>query len=116
MFPLFIFVGLYASDREELITESSARIIDYKTEYVPPKPFEFALLNGDLECIQHQNYTVSVQLQGKEIPSEAHIELGGQPIKMKKVEAHLFEYDLINVQKSLTFKFMLAGFIPRLID
>ena len=107
--PLFIFAGLYASDSEELITESSARIIDYKTEYVPPKPFEFALLNGDLECIQHQNYTVSVKLQGKEIPSEAHIELGGQPIKMKKVEAQLFEYDLINVQKSLTFKLYAGG-------
>ena len=50
-----------------------------------------------------------VRLQGKEIPSEAHIELGGQPIKMKKVEVHLFEYDLINVQKSLTFKVHAGG-------
>ena len=107
--PLFIFVGLYASDREGFITESSARIIDYKTEYAPPKPFEFSFLNSTLECIQHQNYTVLVRLQGKEIPSEAHIELGGQPIKMKKVEAHLFEYDLINVQKSLTFKVHAGG-------
>ena len=82
--PLFIFAGLYASDSEELITESSARIIDYKTEYIPPKPFEFTLLNDNLVCIQHQNYIISVQLRGKEIPSDAYIELDGQPIKMKK--------------------------------
>ena len=107
--PLFIFVGLYASDSEELITESSARIIDYKTEYVPPKPFEFVLLNGGLECIQHQNYSVSVQLEGKEIPSEAYIDLGGQPIKMKNIDARLFEYDLINVQKPLNFKVSAGG-------
>jgi len=107
--PLFIFVGLYASDSEDLITESSARIIDYKTEYVPPKPFEFVLLNGDLECIQHQNYTVSLKLNGKEIPIDAHIDFGEQPIKMKKIEASLFEYDIINVQKSLTFKVYAGG-------
>lgn len=109
LIPLFIFAGLYASDSEELITESSARIIDYKTQYIPPKPFEFVLLNGDLECIQHQNYKVSVQLHGKEIPTDAHIELGGQPIKMKKIEASFFEYDIINVQKSLTFKVYAGG-------
>ena len=109
LIPLFIFAGLYAADREELITESSARIIDYKTEYIPPKPFEFDVLNNSLVCIQNQNYTVSVQLRGKEIPSEAYIQLAGQPIKMKKKENHLFEYSLINVQKPQIFKFSAGG-------
>ena len=108
--PLFIFAGLYASDSEELITESSARIIDYKTEYVPPKPFEFTLLNDNLVCIQHQNYIISVQLRGKEIPSDAYIELDGQPIKMKKKENHLFEYNFVNAQKSQMFKINAGGF------
>ena len=108
--PLFIFAGLYASDSEELITESSARIIDYKTEYIPPKPFEFTLLNDNLVCIQHQNYIISVQLRGKEIPSDAYIELDGQPIKMKKKENHIFEYNLVNVQKSQIFKINAGGF------
>ena len=109
LIPLFIFAGLYATDREELITESSARIIDYKTEYIPPKPFEFDVLNNSLVCIQNQNYTVSVQLRGKEIPSEVYIQLAGQPIKMKKKENHLFEYSLINVQKPQIFKFSAGG-------
>ena len=61
-------------------------------------------------CIQNQNYTVSVQLRGKEIPSEAYIQLAGQPIKMKKKENHLFEYSLINVQKPQIFKFSAGGF------
>ena len=60
-------------------------------------------------CIQNQNYTVSVQLRGKEIPSEAYIQLAGQPIKMKKKENHLFEYSLINVQKPQIFKFNAGG-------
>ena len=107
--PLFIFAGLYAADRQELITESSARIIDYKTEYIPPKPFEFDVLNNSLVCVQNQNYTVSVQLRGKEIPSEAYINLAGQSIKMKKKESHLFEYSLINVQKPQIFKFNAGG-------
>ena len=48
-------------------------------------------------------------ITGKEIPSEAYIQLAGQPIKMKKKENQLFEYSLINVQKSQIFKFSAGG-------
>lgn len=107
--PLLIFSGLYLADSEELITESTSRIIDYSTEYIPPAPFKFKLLNTDLACVQHEDYTIQVQLIGSEIPTEAYIENNGLPIKMKKIEHHIFEYDFTKIQHNEAFKFNAGG-------
>ena len=109
LIPFLIFAGLYAADREELLTESTARIIDYNTEYIPPAPFDFVILNDTLECIQHQDYKLSIQLKGEEIPTDAYLELSSLPIKMKKLEDHVFEYDFRNIQKSQSFKLNAGG-------
>ena len=109
LIPLFIFAGLFASDREYLLTESSARILDYTTEYTPPPPFQFDILNSNLECIQHQDFTLSLQLSGREIPTEVFLDLNGFPIKMKSLAQHIFEFDFKNIQQSQVFKFNAGG-------
>jgi hypothetical protein len=109
LIPLFIFGGLYIADSEEVLTESSARIIDYKTEYIPPAPFEFKILNSKMECIQHQDFVLEAQIVGNNIPTVAYIEINGLPIKMKKLANHKFEYAFNNIQQNVTFKFNAGG-------
>ena len=109
LIPIFIFGGLILADSEEIITESSARIIDFKTEYILPAPFQFIVLNKELECVQHQDYKLTIKLQGEEIPTDAYIELNGLPIKMTKQADHHFEYTFSNIQKSKDLKFNAAG-------
>ena len=62
-----------------------------------------------MDCIQHQDYKLKVQLVGNEIPTDAYLELNGLPIKMKKMANHTFEYSFNNIQKSLNFKINAAG-------
>ena len=107
--PVLIFGGLLLAGSDEIITESSARILDYKTDYIPPAPFQFTITNKRLECVQHQDYKITLNLQGEEIPTEAFIELNGLPIKMKKQANHQFEYTFTNIQKSRDFKFNAGG-------
>tara|TARA_Y100000385_G_scaffold291386_1_gene369056 strand:- start:4660 stop:7956 length:3297 start_codon:yes stop_codon:yes gene_type:complete len=109
LIPLFVFVGLLASDREDLLTESTARILDYKTEYISPAPFHFNILNSNLECVQHQDFTLSLQLSGSEIPTEVFLDIAGQPIKMNNPAQHLFEFKFKNIQQSQVFKFNAGG-------
>jgi len=109
LIPLFIFAGMYAANREEMLTESTVRILNYKTEYIPPAPFDFVILNETLECIQHQDYKLTIQLRGDEIPTDAYLELSGLPIKMKKQADHVFEYHFRNIQKSQSFTLNAGG-------
>ena len=109
LIPLFIFGGFYIADSEEVLTESTTRIINYNTEYIPPAPFSFKVLNEKMDCIQHQDYRLNVQLIGDEIPNDAYLELNGLPIKMKKLANHTFEYTFNNIQKSVDFKINAGG-------
>ncbi len=107
--PVFIFLGLQLTDSEKIITESSARILDYNTEYLIAPPFEFVLLTKEMECIQNENFKITLKLEGEAQPVDAYIELNGLPIKMKKQANHEFVYTLTNLQKSKTFTFNAGG-------
>ena len=109
LLPIFIFGGLILADSEDIITESSARIIDYKTAYIPPAPFQFIIADENLECIQHQDYKIILKLLGEDIPTNTYLELNGLPIRMKKLADHQFEYTFTNIQKSKDFKFNAGG-------
>ena len=103
--PVLVFGGFIIADSEEIITESSARIINHKTEYKAPAPFQFTVINEKLECVQHQDFKLKIALEGDEIPTDAYIELNGLPIKMTKQSNHQFEYTFTNIQKSKTLQF-----------
>ena len=107
--PIFIFGGLYVAGSEGVITESTARLINHKTEYIPPAPFQFVLLDDKNECIQHQDYKLKVQLIGDEIPTDAYLQLNGLPIKMMKLANHTFEYTFNNIQNTVEFKINAGG-------
>ena len=107
--PVVVVCALYLSGSVSIITESSARIIDHQTEYTPPQPFEVRLSNDKLECVQHQDFLLQIQITGREIPTQAFVERGGLSIKMKKKPNHLFEYVFRNVQKTEYFALNTGG-------
>lgn len=109
LIPVIVVTALYAGDKKEILTESSSRILDYKTEYIAPAPFEFKLLNKELSAIQHQNFNLELQLTGDEIPTEVYIEINGLLIKMKKAANHKFEYEFSNLQNTTNFVFTAGG-------
>jgi hypothetical protein len=101
--PAVVVLSLYLSGRETILTESTARIIDYQTEYIPPNPFQITVLNEVLECIQHQDFLFRIQFTGEAIPVDAFLELKGLPIKMRRMPNHTFEYRFRNLQKNQNF-------------
>ena len=109
LIPVVIVCALYLSGKVSIITESSARIIDHQTEYTPPKPFEVHLSNDKLECVQHQDFLLEIQITGTEIPANAFVERGGLSIKMKKKQNHAFEHVFRNVQKTENFVLNVGG-------
>jgi len=109
LIPVLIFGGFILADSEKIITESSARILDYKTAYVKPAPFVFTVTNEKLECVQNENFTLSLQLEGEEIPTDAYIDLNGLAIKMTKRANHQFDYTFNNIQSTKNIKFNAGG-------
>lgn len=109
LLPLIIFICLFIV-YPHLITQSTTRLINYNQEFIPEAPFKFKLKNKSLNVLQHQDFTIEVEIKGDEIPAEAYINYKGFEYKMQKIKNGLFEYTLNNIQKSTSFNFIAAGF------
>ncbi len=101
--PFFIFFIFFASGRQELITESAYRIIDYETKYIKPLPFSLEIINDSLTAIQNSSFNLQVKFNGEKFPDELFINFNNNNVKMLKKNTNLFNYNFINIQKDINF-------------
>ncbi len=95
----------------ELFTESSARIINFRKDFVEPAPFQFFLENKKLRAFKNEDYTITVALKGRAIPSEVFLMSGGRKYKMTtESELGKYSYKFPKLQKPVDFYFDAAGF------
>lgn len=109
LIPLLLFIGLLIVF-PNFITQSTTRIINYNKEFKPEAPFSFKIKNKTLNVLQHQDYTVEVEVNGNEIPNDVFINYQGFEYKMQKIKNGVFAFTFNNIQKSSLFNFFAAGF------
>ncbi len=93
----------------ELITDSTRRLVSYKQEFKPVAPFQFQLLNEELQAFRNEDYTLKLQFAGSTVPQVAYLVTNGRRVKMQK-EGNLFSHTFSKLQEAKTFNFEAAGF------
>lgn len=112
-FPILIILIILISGNKHVITESSARIIEYNREFIPKAPFKFEVINENLNVIQYENINVKLKLNGEKIPNNVSIEVNGNLFTMKKKDLQNFEYEIVNIDKDTKLRFYASGFYSR---
>lgn len=110
LIPVFIFLFFFLSGNRHIITESSARIIDYKNEYIPEAPFQFHVSNSSLTVVQYEDFQVGLSITGKSIPSKAYIEIDGNKFSLSKNDISNYDYLFKNVVSDIKFRFFAEGY------
>lgn len=108
--PIILLIIFIFSGNKNIITESSARIIDHNIEYIPQAPFRFIIENEKLEVVQHENFKLVVKIEGEKIPSNLYIEIEGNKFNLAKDKLSEFHFLFSNVMKNTSFKFHAEGF------
>ena len=108
--PIILLIIFIFSGNTNIITESSARIIDHNTEYIPQAPFSFIVENEKLEVVQHENFKLEVKIEGEKIPSTVYIEIEGNKFNLAKDNLSEFHFLFSNVVENTSFKFHAEGF------
>ncbi|MBA3899489.1 MAG: DUF4175 family protein, partial [Bacteroidetes bacterium] len=98
---------LFASP--SIITESTRRIVDYKTYYEKPAPFKFIIENESLTGVQNDDYLIEVKIVGDIIPDNAFIEFDNTRLKLDKEGKIKFAYLFKNLQKTINFRLEADG-------
>src|SRR5690606_8047347 len=83
-----------------IFSESTERLIKYNRAFVKKAPFQFIILNKDLNAVQGDDLELQVKLTGNEIPSDLYVEDGINTFKLNKENIIRFNYTFRNLQHS----------------
>ncbi|POS03006.1 hypothetical protein Q361_101104 [Flavobacterium croceum DSM 17960] len=101
--PILFFLFFYISGNQNIISQSFTRVVNYDKQYLPPAPFQFQILNSNLQTEQNQDFLLKVKTEGKVIPENAMIFIGDESYFMEKNEQGEFQFTIPKPKSNLSF-------------
>lgn len=96
-----------------LLKDGTSRLINHATFFEKPAPFNFNILNKELQVVQQEDFVLNVKVEGKEIPENVYIQVGENSFKLDKENTVNFNYTFKNVQQTQTFELAADGYSSR---
>ena len=93
--------------KPSIIKDGTERMLFHQTYFEKQAPFQFAIINKDLQAIQQQDFVLELKLNGNEIPNEVFISIDGVEHQMEKVDKQNYSYTIKN--KGLIFLNVFKG-------
>ncbi|WP_159022126.1 DUF4175 family protein [Formosa sp. L2A11] len=101
---IFVIIG-----KINWFTDSYKRVVDYKTAYEPPAPFQFFVVNENLNGIENKDFTLLINTAGRVIPEQAEIVFNNETYILKDKGSGAFEYVFNTLKKNITFQLQANG-------
>ena len=101
--PILFFAFFYFSGNSSIFSQSLDRVVHFKNQYLPPAPFEFVVLNDNLQTEQGSDFVLQIQSKGKVIPENAMIFINSESYFMESTKAGIFEYRFTKPTKNISF-------------
>ncbi|WP_106793699.1 DUF4175 family protein [Aquimarina sp. Aq78] len=101
--PVAIFLLLFVFNKTGWISDSYKRVVNYEVAYEPPAPFQFFIINKDLNAFENKDFILKVRTAGDIVPDNATITYNDEVYFLKNVGLGEFEYRFIQPKESLEF-------------
>ena len=101
--PILFFAFFYISGNSNLISQSLNRVVNFKQQFLPPAPFEFEVLNKELQTEQNKDFLLKVRTVGKVAPENAMIFIGEESYFMESNKSGEFEFVIPKPSEDLEF-------------
>ena len=101
--PILFFLFFYISGKSNLISQSLNRVVHFKQQFLPPAPFEFEVLNTNLQTEQNKDFLLKVKTNGKVVPENAIIFIDDESYFMESNKAGEFEFVIPKPSEDLEF-------------
>ncbi len=108
--PLFVLTATIFIIWPQIIKDSTNRLVKHSQYFAKQAPFQFQILNKNMQAVQSDDYELQVKLTGNEIPNEVYVAINGVEYKLEKENTLNFKYTFKNVQQSIPFQLNAAGF------
>lgn len=103
LLPFLFFAFFYISGNSDFISQSLNRVVHYESQFIPPAPFQFVVVNKQMQTEQNKDFTLMIQTKGKVIPENVMIFLNGESYYMEAVNPGVFQYKFLKPLVSVPF-------------
>ena len=107
--PLLLILSILLFNRN-ILTQSTNRIVNFNKEFTPEAPFQFQLVNKNLNAFLNEDYVVKIKVVGTSLPESVYLVTGINQLKLTKDTNGLYSYTFEKVQNDITFNLQAAGF------
>ncbi len=97
----------------QIISRSTDRLVHYSSYYEKEMPFQFMIKNTSLQTLQSTDYTLSLEMQGRQVPDEVYLLIKGIEYRMQKENIEKFSHLFSNPQENIRFQFSAAGYLSK---
>lgn len=101
--PILILLFFYVSGNSTIISQSLNRVVHFDAAFLPPAPFQFVILNPNLQTEQNTDFILTVKTQGKVIPENVIIVIGDERYYMESKANGLFQFTIENPSTNVQF-------------
>ncbi len=101
--PLLFFAFFYISGNGKIISQSLNRVVNYKQQFLPPAPFEFQVINKNLQTQQNKDFLLKVKTIGTVVPENAMIFIGDESYFMESTKPGEFQFVITKPRENLEF-------------
>lgn len=103
LIPIVIWILVYLTGNINFFNDSFSRVTHYKTQFEPPAPFSFIVLNTSFNVIEGHSYTLQIETQGDVIPEDAKINFLNENYYLENKGFGKFQYVFSSVTKPINF-------------
>ena len=101
--PILFFGFFYISGNSKILSQSLNRVVHFQDQFLPPSPFEFVILNSNLQTEQNKDFIIRIKTEGKIVPENAMIFIGDESYFMETTKAGEFQYKLEKPTSNVLF-------------
>lgn len=101
--PIVVLLLTYFTGHFNWFSDSYERVVNYKTAYEPPAPFQFFVLNENLQAIENKDYKLLVKTAGTVTPENAQIHYNGETYFLQQKAPGEFEYVFAQPKDGIDF-------------
>jgi len=92
--PILFFAFFYVSGNSKILSQSLNRVVHFQEQFLLPAPFQFVVLNSNLQTEQNKDFIIRIKTEGKIVPENAMIFIGDESYFMETTKAGEFQYKI----------------------
>ena len=101
--PIIIWLLIYVTGNIPILNDSFSRVVHYNTQFEPPAPFSFKVLNNSFNVVEGKPFTVQIETVGNTIPEDVIIHFLNENYYLENKGFGKFEYTFSSINTSFDF-------------